>query len=151
MRRMLVSKKWLTLEEALMARYPFRVAVDEDGYHAMFPDLPGCAVFAQSLEEFGEIAPKVLRSWLEGTAELRGVIPAPIMDEEFHWKPSAFRPGYTSHEAAALLGISVRRVQALARSRGVGRRHGRALLFSQDDLEALRKRKAGRPLVAVAA
>jgi predicted RNase H-like HicB family nuclease len=147
-----VSKKWITLEEALEARYPFQVQVDEDGYHAMFPDLPGCVVFAQSLEEFGEIAPEVLRAWLEGTAELRGVIPAPTVKEvEFHWKPSAFRPGYTSHEAAALLGISVRRVQALARSRGVGRRHGRALLFSQKDLDALRERKAGRPPVAVAA
>jgi predicted RNase H-like HicB family nuclease len=147
-----MPKKWLTLEDALNAQYPFRVQVDEDGYHAMFPDLPGCVVFAQSLEEFGEIAPIVLRSFLEGTAELRGVVPAPTVKEvEFHWKPSAFRPGFTSHEAAALLGISVRRVQALARSRGVGRRHGRVLLFSQEDLDALRERKTGRPPVAVAA
>jgi predicted RNase H-like HicB family nuclease len=146
-----VAKKWLTLDEALAVRYPFRVAVDEDGYHAMFPDLPGCSVFAQTFEEFGEIAPIILRSWLEGTAELRGVVPAPTMDEEFHWKPGAFRPGYTSAEAAALLGISVRRVQALARARGVGRRHGRALLFTKDDLDALRERKPGRPPVAAAA
>jgi predicted RNase H-like HicB family nuclease len=147
-----MPKKWITIEEALAARYPFQVQVDEDGYHAMFPDLPGCVVFAQSLEEFGQIAPEIVGSWIELTAELRGVVPAPTVKEvEFHWKPSAFRPGFTSHEAAALLGISVRRVQALARSRGVGRRHGRALLFSQDDLEALRERKAGRPPVAVAA
>jgi predicted RNase H-like HicB family nuclease len=147
-----MSRKWVTLEEALDARYPFQVLVDEDGYHAMFPDLPGCVVFAQSLEEFGEIAPIVLRSFLEGTAELRGVIPAPTVKEvEFHWKPSAFRPGFTSQEAAALLGISVRRVQALARSRGVGRRHGRALLFSRGDLDELRDRKPGRPPVAAAA
>jgi len=147
-----MGKKWLTLDEALSARYPFQVMVDEDGYHAMFPDLPGCVVFAQSLEEFGEIAPQVLATWMELTAELRGVVPAPTVREvEFHWKPGAFRPGYTSQEAAALLGISVRRVQALARARGVGRRHGRALLFSREDLDALRERKPGRPPSAAAA
>jgi predicted RNase H-like HicB family nuclease len=147
-----MPKKVITLEEALAARYPFQVLVDEDGYHAKFADLPGCVVFAQSLEEFGQIAPEVVASFIELTSELGGVVPAPTVKEvEFHWKPSAFRTGFTSQEAAALLGISIRRVQALARSRGVGRRHGRALLFSQEDLNALRERKTGRPPVAVAA
>jgi predicted RNase H-like HicB family nuclease len=146
-----MAKKMITLNEALKLRYPFIAEVDEDGWHCLFPDLPGCSVFAQTWEELGEIAPKVVSTWLELTAELRGVVPAPTMNVKARWKPGAFRPGFTSAEAAALLGISVRRVQALARARGVGRRHGRALLFSQDDLDALRERKPGRPPVAVAA
>jgi predicted RNase H-like HicB family nuclease len=146
-----MAKKMLSLDEALQERYPFIAEVDEDGWHCLFPDLPGCSVFAQSWQELGEIAPKVVAAWLEATAEVRGVVPAPTTETKARWKPGAFRPGFTSQEAAALLGISVRRVQALARARGVGRRHGRALLFSREDLDALRERKPGRPLAAVAA
>lgn len=44
----------------------------------------------------------------------------------------------TTHEVAATLGVSVRRVQQLARSRRTGRKLGRDLLFTAAELEALR-------------
>lgn len=51
----------------------------------------------------------------------------------------------TTEQVAAALGISVRRVQSLARARAVGWRIGRDILFRPEDLGALRDRLPGRP------
>ena len=52
---------------------------------------------------------------------------------------------YTTAEAAALLGVSQRRVRVLAGHRGIGRRIGRAIVFTDADLRAMRDRPVGRP------
>jgi hypothetical protein len=54
-------------------------------------------------------------------------------------------PIYTSTQIAAELGISMRRVQAMAKSRNLGRMIGRDILFSQADLDNMRSRINGRP------
>lgn len=51
----------------------------------------------------------------------------------------------TSEQVAAQLGLSVQRVRALARSRDVGWRIGRDVLFRPEDVEAIRDRRPGRP------
>lgn len=53
----------------------------------------------------------------------------------------------TSAEVAETLGVSLRRVQQLARSRGVGQQVGREWLFRPEDVEQMRDRKPGRPRV----
>jgi len=52
-----------------------------------------------------------------------------------------------SRQAAAELGISVRRVQALAKARNLGWRttNGRDVIFRPEDVENMRTRVAGRP------
>lgn len=53
---------------------------------------------------------------------------------------------HTTADAALALGVSVRRVQAIARRRGLGEKRGRDWLFSPADLAALAaKGRAGRP------
>lgn len=53
---------------------------------------------------------------------------------------------HTTADAALALGVSVRRVQALARRRGLGEKRGRDWLFRPADLAALAvKGKSGRP------
>lgn len=54
-------------------------------------------------------------------------------------------PLYTTAEAAALLGVSQRRVRVLAGHRRLGQRFGRAILFTAADLAAMRDRRVGRP------
>lgn len=53
---------------------------------------------------------------------------------------------YTTADAAANLGISIRRVQQLAASRELGTRVGRDILFAAADIEAMRERTPGRPV-----
>lgn len=52
---------------------------------------------------------------------------------------------YTTQSAARELGIDQSRVKRMAATRGLGRKLGRAWLFSREDLEAMRSRKRGRP------
>lgn len=52
---------------------------------------------------------------------------------------------YTAQEVARLLGLSARRVRALAASRGVGRRIGPLWVFAGADVDAMRVRVPGRP------
>lgn len=57
---------------------------------------------------------------------------------------------YSSVEVAAELGITQRRVEALAESRHVGQIVGRSLVFRLADIDAMRDRKPGRPARAEA-
>jgi hypothetical protein len=54
---------------------------------------------------------------------------------------------YTAQDAAAILGVSPRRVRALARSRRLGSMLGPLWVFSERDLEGMRIRVPGRPRV----
>ena len=52
---------------------------------------------------------------------------------------------WTTADAADQLGISVRRVQALAQSRELGTRRGKTMLFTNADISAMKERRVGRP------
>lgn len=53
---------------------------------------------------------------------------------------------FTSSEVADQLGVSINLVRTLSRDRNVGTRLGRDWLYSEADVEALRKRRPrGRP------
>ena len=53
---------------------------------------------------------------------------------------------YTAAEAAEAIGTTDANVRRLAREQGIGRRHGRAWMFSEADLRRLAKRPTmGRP------
>jgi hypothetical protein len=52
---------------------------------------------------------------------------------------------FTASEVAGQLGLSRQRVSALAHSRGLGLRKGTVLLFTPDDVDAMRVRTPGRP------
>lgn len=51
----------------------------------------------------------------------------------------------TTAQVAATLNLTPARVRVLAKSRGVGRKHGRDWSFKLEDVDRLRPRKAGRP------
>lgn len=52
---------------------------------------------------------------------------------------------YSTAEAAAELGVSERRVRALAAARNIGTRTGRDWMFSRANVDAMRERTPGRP------
>lgn len=63
-----------------------------------------------------------------------------------HGQATAWHEARSTEQAAEELGVSVRRVRALARSRGLGTRIGRDLLFTPEDVDAMRERRPGRPV-----
>ena len=58
---------------------------------------------------------------------------------------------YTTAQVAERLGLSRRRVLALALSRGLGRKLGRDWIFDEEDIEGMQIRVAGRPWPATTA
>lgn len=58
---------------------------------------------------------------------------------------TAHPPLMTTAEAAAELGISRRRVQALVKDRNLGQHLGRDILLTPADVDAMRVRLPGRP------
>jgi hypothetical protein len=60
-------------------------------------------------------------------------------------KRAALAELLTSDQAAETLGVTRARVLALARSRSVGWRIGRDVLFRPEDIAAMRERTPGRP------
>ena len=131
--------------------YPFVVEVDpEAGFHIRFPDLPGCMSDAENWEDIGPMAHEALQLWLATAAEHGLPIPEQTWGTltQTEWTrsqrvhPTAV---LSSVDVAVELGITPRRVAALARSRGVGKRLGVRYVFSPADVEALRVRQPGRP------
>lgn len=104
-----------------------------------------------------ELDPEIDRT----CAELTNRHPAFIAHERFirnrlavlahrayqHGQHEAYRQLVTTDEAAAVLGITRRSVQALANRNQIGWRIGRDWLFRPEDLAALRERvgRVGRP------
>lgn len=138
------------LDTALSAKYPFAAipTPDGEGWEIAFPDIPGIIGFAETWEGIGEEARMILHFHLEGTAEDGNPIPTPNHD----WNPITRDPGafdiptlYSAEEASRELGISRRRVAALAKSRSVGSRVGNSLVFTDRDLDSMRQRTPGRP------
>jgi predicted RNase H-like HicB family nuclease len=138
------------LDSALTAKYPFAAIPTQDGegWEIVFPDIPGVIGFADTWQAIGEEARAILHFHLEGTAEDGHPLPAPNHD----WNPVAREPGdfaiptlYSADEASRALGISRRRVAALAKSRNVGSKVGNSLVFTEQDLDSMRDRIPGRP------
>lgn len=130
-----------------MLLYPFIVIPEEDGWAIQFPDLPGAHGFAESLSEIGPEAETVAQLWIESMRKDGDPIPKPSTD----WKPidhSSFTLGSlaTTKEVAEELGISPRRVRALADDRGLGVRLGNSLAFSRSEIDDMRIRIPGRPI-----
>lgn len=148
----------MTVEQRILARrYPFTATLNEDGsWYIIFPDLPGIMTSAATWDEIGPTAQEALRLWLQTELEDGHPIPLPTIgrpeDEEpwrndSHLSPEELAdvPRLTSQEVANELGLSRRRVLALAKSRELGRKVGRDVLFSEADLDAMRDRQPGRP------
>lgn len=142
---------YIGLDDALAAKYPFTALPDPDGegWEIVFPDIAGVVGFSATWEGIGEEARSILHEWLEASAEEGNPLPAPSGDwDPIMRQPDDFRvPALASTEDVAKeLGISVRRVRALASSRGVGQIVGNSLAFTPQDIDALRQRRpAGRP------
>lgn len=60
-------------------------------------------------------------------------------------KSDAIMELMTTEQMAGQLGVSVRRVRAIASARGIGWSIGRDTLFRPEDIEAMRPGKPGRP------
>jgi hypothetical protein len=52
---------------------------------------------------------------------------------------------FTTNQVAEQLSISIRRVQALAKSRKLGYKYGRDILFTSAEITQMKDRKVGRP------
>lgn len=146
-----MTAKYITLGDALAAKYPFVALPDPDGegWEIVFPDIAGVVGFSETWEGIGAEARSILREWLEASADEGNPLPAPSEDwDPITRDPEDFRlPTLVSTEDVAReLGISVRRVRALASSRGVGQIVGNSLAFTPRDIDTLRERRpAGRP------
>lgn len=138
----------ISLEEVLERRYTFVVQADPEvhGWVIIYPDLPGCISQAESYEEIGELARDALVTWVSAQIEDGRPIPVPGLhpNPEWDWE-SAGESLMTSAEVAQRMGVSQRRVLALAKSRGLGRKIGRSVMFRDEDIIALSPGPVGRP------
>jgi predicted RNase H-like HicB family nuclease len=139
-------------------RFPFRVVPDGDGWSIWFPDLPGCTSYSPDWEGIGDQAREAMEIWLESEIEVSHPIPMLSEDglddmwpEGLSVQQPDLRTLLTAQDVAAKLGVSRRRVSALAVRRGVGRVIGGARLFAATDIEALRPGPPGRPKTRTAA
>ena len=134
---------------ALKARhYPFVAQSDGDGWAIYFPDLPGCQTYAETWEDVASNAQVIFEEWVDMFEDEGRDFPDPTIDEEVMPWPGELFAGnrlWTTSEIAEELEVSVRRVQAMARQRGLGNKVGRDLLFSNEELRAMRTRIPGRP------
>jgi len=143
-----------TVEEIAKRHYPFVAQAGEDGWYIHFPDLPGAQTFAATWDDVARNAQEVLKSWIAIMVDEGAEIPAPTMtddaDDVLPWDVDHFikRSTFTTADVAVQLGISRRRVLALAHQRGVGTKRGRDLIFTSADIDAMRHRIPGRPVSA---
>lgn len=144
-----------TLTKLFSTPYAFMAMPDPDdgGWVVFYPDLPGCITQADSYDEIAHMARDSFETWMEYRFDHQMPIPEPTFDADPDWDWDAVRPPdalpkATASEAATELGISVRRVHQLAKSRQVGSRHGKTLMLSERDIDAMRDRRPGRPPAA---
>lgn len=57
--------------------YPIRITVDEDGYYAEIPDLPGCSTSGETFEAVMSNAQEAVASYLGSLRKHGEPIPAP--------------------------------------------------------------------------
>ena len=68
-------------------KIPYRMEIVEDieegGYVASFPDLPGCITCAETLEKVSEMAMDAKRAWIEAAIEDGYEIPLPETENKY--------------------------------------------------------------------
>jgi hypothetical protein len=102
--------------------------------------------YAETLEEIGPQARIAFELWMTAEYEAGRPIPEPTVGAEApRWTKEEMHAPLTAQDVAAELGVTVRRVNALASQRGVGRILGKARVFTGSDVAALRPGRPGRP------
>lgn len=140
-----------TVEEVLARNYSFiaKADLEDGGWIIYYPDLPGVMTQAETYAEIGEMAEDALRVWVEAQLDAGRPIPKPSDFELPDWDWAAageqLKP---TKQVAELLGVSSRRVLALAADRGVGQRFGRSVMFTDADIDRMRPGPVGRPRLA---
>lgn len=140
-----------TIEEVLKCNYSFiaKADLEDGGWIIFYPDLPGVMSQADTFEEIGEMAEDALRTWVETQLAAGRPIPEPSDFELPAWNWAlAGEQLKPTKQVAEQLGVSPRRVLALAANRGVGQRFGRSVMFSDADIDRMRPRPVGRPRTA---
>lgn len=130
--------------------YPFVVVPEEDGggWSIQFPDLPGATGFVENLEDIPNEVATVQALWLGVLADDGRDYPNPSYDwNPINRQPDDFTVGkvFTTQEAAELLDLSVRRVNALSNARGLGKLLGKVKVFTEQEIDNMKHRSAGRP------
>lgn len=133
--------------------YPFVVIPEPDGsgWTVQFPDLPGATGFVENLEDVPSEVLEIQSFWLEDLDNDGRDHPAPSFDwDPIDRQPDDFTVGkvYTTKEVAQLLDLSVRRVNALSSSRGLGELIGKVKVFTQREVENMKHRTTGRPMTS---
>lgn len=137
------------LQEVLKRKYTFTVVADpeESEWIITFPDLPGCRTVATTWSDVTEMAKEAFEGWITARYEDGLCIPDPSshLSPLWDWESVMSPAPYTTDDIAARLGVSRRRVQALASDRGLGRKVGRDYRFTERELELMTPRSSGRP------
>jgi len=141
----------ITLEKILATPYAYVVSRDPDDgtWNIVYPDLPGCMSHADDPADIDTMARAAFELWVTTRFEDGAPIPPATFDVEAVWDQNwdaARYPAITTDEAASELGITPSRVRQMVRAQGLGRRHGRAVVLTERDMDILRQRPApGRP------
>lgn len=142
------AEPMVTTQEVLARNYTFiaKADLEDGGWVIVYPDLPGVMTQADTYGEIGEMAEDALRTWAEAQIEDGKLIPEPTDIDIPEWDWSVLeRDLVSTREVAATLGVTSRRVLALAKSRDVGTRIGRSVMFRRSDVAKLYPGKVGRP------
>ncbi len=83
--------------------YPFIVVMDEDGYHIIWPDLPGCNTHGDTLEEAIGNIDDALGSYLGALEKLGKELPKPtVLSPEYSGKLVLRMPTWLHRDCAYL-------------------------------------------------
>jgi predicted RNase H-like HicB family nuclease len=138
--------------------YPFVANAYDGGWAITFPDLPGAMADAENWTEVGPVAHEALVVFIETQLAMGKSVPAPSVDTDFlaatdddyrraadGYNISAMPRQFTTEQAAEMLGLTARRVAAIASRRRVGRQVGRGYLFTERDIVELTPAEPGQP------
>lgn len=131
-------------------RYPFAALPTDEGtgWEIVWPDVPGVVGFAETPETIGAEAIDLMAEYIEEAMARGQAMPLPDPD----WNPTEFTSAAFEHrtltvqEVADELGVSRRRVHALAESRSLGKMVGKQRMFAPSEVDSMRERTPGRPL-----
>ena len=137
-----------TAIEELSREYSFIAKADlvSGGWVIIYPDLPGCITQADTYEEIGDMAKDAFETWVEAQIEDGRPIPQPSDFSVPGWDWEAVgEPLMTTKEVAEELNVTPRRVLAIAKSRRLGRKFGKSVMFRRSDVTNLMPGSIGRP------
>ena len=138
-------------DQALDLHYSFSAIAGEEGWDIVFPDLPGCTSWSADWEHIGTQAHEAFRMHVAGFREDGLLVPAP---REYPLPVAdAFVPVLdpdvsliTAAQLAQIFGVTPRRINAIARRRGlIGRRIGQTMAWSTAAIPLFKPGQRGRP------